>query len=255
MKRTIFFASLCLVFQFKMYSNTNSIVLLPYMEVKPVFELVKKIFPKEITILEAGAYTGDETITMNNFWPKSKIYTFEPDPIAYKDLKSKIKSYKNIKAYPIALGEKDGIAKFYPSKFVGNSEAPGASGSLLKPKEHITLATFVEFKNEIDVKTMTLDSWAKKYNIKSIDFLWLDMQGFELIALQHGTNILKTTKVIYTEVEFKEAYANQPLFTDVKNWLNQQGFELIAIDVELKNDKPINKEYWFGNALFIRKMH
>jgi len=73
--------------------------------------------------------------------------------------------------------------------------------------------------------------------------MWLDMQGYELNALKACSAILKTVKVILTEVEFVEAYEGQYLFVEVKQWLEQQGFTMIA-----RTAYP----HWFADALFVR---
>ena len=60
--------------------------------------------------------------------------------------------------------------------------------------------------------------------IKEMDFLKIDIQGGELLALENSIEKLKTCLVIQTEVEFLEMYKNQPLFADVANFLKSQGF-------------------------------
>ena len=67
--------------------------------------------------------------------------------------------------------------------------------------------------------------------IDHIDFMWLDMQGFELNALKNSQIAFNTT-LIYCEVEFIEFYEGQYLYHDVKEWLEANGFEIIAVDFD-----------------------
>jgi len=89
----------------------------------------------------------------------------------------------------------------------------------------------------------TFDAWAKDHAVDHIDFMWLDMQGYELHALKASPNILKTVKVILTEVEFVEAYEGQYLSYDIKDWLEKNGFVMIAQNISAG---------WYGDMLFVR---
>ena len=61
-------------------------------------------------------------------------------------------------------------------------------------------------------------------DIKKIDMLWLDMQGVELEVMKSAPNIMNSVKVVYTEVDFVEAYKGQALWPELRSWLESQGF-------------------------------
>lgn len=212
-----------------------------------VLNYVSKYLSKDPVILEAGSCMGDDAVKMSTMWPESTVHAFEPVPRLFDMVQKNTKGIDRIKTYKLALSDKKGVAKFYTSEFehANHPGGTGCSSSLLAPKEHLKYASHVSFKEVIEVPTLTLDEWAQEYKVKRIDFMWLDMQGTELNALKAGTNILKTTKVIYTEVELVEAYEGQYLYSDVKKWLEGQGFELVARD--------FHDRMWCGNAIFVRK--
>lgn len=224
-----------------------------------VLKFVKDYLPQNPIVLEAGAYNGVDTKIISTLWPKGRIHAFEPVPELYEVLKKSTSSVKNITCYKTALSDKKGTASFYVSEYESNPGIPGASGSLLAPKEHLKYATDVKFPKKITVDTITIDQWAKHYKIEYIDFMWLDMQGHELTALKHSLSILPTVKLIYTEVEFVKAYDGQAVYQEVKEWLNEQGFEVLAIDfnekvASLGDAIPVGQgDNWYGNVLFIRK--
>lgn len=205
--------------------------------------IVQKYLPKNPIILEAGAFDGNDSIRMAKKWVNGTIHCFEPIPDLYEQLEINIKNWNNIYSHQLAIGEHEGIIDMYVSELVENPGKTFASSSLLPPKHHLTYAPYVEFPKSIKVATTTFDLWAEKHCIPSVDFLWLDMQGYELNALQASPKILDTVKVILTEVEFVEAYKGQYLFKDMKKFLEKKGFTLIAID---------KREIWFGDALFVR---
>jgi len=75
------------------------------------------------------------------------------------------------------------------------------------------------------VSTSTLD--IALHDIARFDFLKLDIQGFELPALQHASSVLARTNVVHCEVSFAEIYAGQALFSEVESLLRAQGFDFI----------------------------
>lgn len=219
-------------------------------DARAVLNFSKRFLPNNPIVVEAGAFNGLETKHMALLWPKGQIHAFEPVPEIYKWLKKTTHSLPNVFTYKLALGNNTGKTSFMPSVSKNN---PYASGSVLKPKEHLNFATHVQFEKPIAVDMVTLDEWAKNRNINHVDILWLDMQGFELHTLMASKTILNTVKLIYTEVEFVEAYEGQYLYKDVKAFLESKGFKLIAKD--FKDSEANNKnikigQRWYGNALF-----
>ena len=71
------------------------------------------------------------------------------------------------------------------------------------------------------VQTVRLDEVEE---IAGLMFLQMDIQGAELMALQHGENRLREALVLHLEVEFLPLYLDQPLFSDVEQFLRQRGY-------------------------------
>lgn len=201
--------------------------------------LIKKHLPQNPVIIDCGAHVGADSIELSKILPKSKIYSFEPVPTIFKSLKNSTKNYNNIECFQIALSDKDGEAHFFVSS--GESDA---SSSLMNPTGHKEFHPDVNFNEEILVQTMSLDSWAEKKNIKKVDFLWLDMQGYELNMLKASKYILRTVSVIHTEVSISNTYEGVVLYPEYRLWLESQGFK-VAVEAIPKNSD-------MGNVLFIR---
>lgn len=201
--------------------------------------LLKRYLPNNPVILEAGAFDGTDTLAMINIWPNATIYAFEPDKDSYKLCYERVQTKKNVQTFNLALGDKNGEANFFKS---GGSSA-GESSSLLMPKDHLKFHPSIRFDHTDIVNVVTLDDWANNNKVEKIDFLWLDMQGFELKALQHGENILKTVNVILTEVSLVETYYEVPLYAEYKEWLQSRGFKVIKEALFYKD---------MGNVLFGR---
>lgn len=225
-------------------NNAYLNALLSFNHPQEALTLAARYLPRDPVIIEAGAYDGAESLVMARKWPQGMVYSFEPIPYLYENLVKTTELQSNIHTYPLAVGDKVGQASMYVSESLNNPGIPSQSSSLLAPKEHLNYCSHVLFKKVITVPVTTFDVWAEQNNIDHVDLMWLDMQGYELNALMASPKILSTVRVILTEVEHVEAYANQYQFEEVKSWLEGQGFEMIAQN---------NYCSWFEDALFVRK--
>jgi FkbM family methyltransferase len=62
---------------------------------------------------------------------------------------------------------------------------------------------------------------------KTVDFLKLDIQGFELRSLQAALTTLSRTAVVHCETEFRQIYSEQPLFPQVHSFLTAHNFTFV----------------------------
>lgn len=88
----------------------------------------------------------------------------------------------------------------------------------------------------------TIDSWADSQGVDRVDFLWLDMQGYEMEALSGASRILPTVAAIHMEVSNIQLYEHAPLYPEVRERLAAWGFRP-AIEAVFRIG---------GNVLFVR---
>lgn len=200
---------------------------------------IEKFLPKNPIIVEGGAHKGIDTAQMAELWPDAQIYAFEPHPLFFKKLCSRMHSYKNVICSSLALSNKTSWQEFSLSSF----GFTGAS-TILKPSL-LFFKTYpgIIFHKKIGVHSVNLDDWAQKNGIDHIDFLWLDLQGAEPLVLMHCPKILKTIEVIYTEVNYIPLYVNGILYEQLKAFLQEQGFR------EIYEIHPHGAK---GNVLFVK---
>ena len=216
--------------------ESHKVARLPYNDTNSVLNFVRHYLPANPVIVEAGGCDGNDSKHMAKFWPKGHVYTFEAVPELFEKIKVRAQHNKNIHPYLKALSDKDGHATFYLSVDNSAPDRISVSSSLLPPKEHLTGAPFVTFPYAIEVETVSLDSWAKQEGVNHVDFLWLDMQGYELNMVM-ASELAKNARAIWTEVEFIEAYAGQYQFNDVLAWMEANGFYLAATNFNLNAQK------------------
>jgi FkbM family methyltransferase len=202
--------------------------------------------PQHPVIVEAGACTGTDTITMHAYWPGSTIHAFEPVPSLYDRLCARVRTYPSIHTYSYALSNANGTSTLYVAE---KKEKPGKAtqaSSLRKPKERLHVSP-IQFPRTITVETITLDTWAAHYTIAHVDFLWLDLQGHELAVLQAASLVLKTVTAVFVEVAFMEAYEGQPTMSMITDFLASHKFVLVG------RDFTDQSHHFFGNLLFAKQ--
>lgn len=160
------------------------------------------------------------------------------DPPVYKrllDLKiARLNAFDADTRQHAALREAHGADLQLFSDIVADGErhtlhlAAPASGmsSLLKPSaRHLAFFNgfdrFGEIHSTEEVQTTRLDDVA---GLPDLDYLKMDIQGAELMALEHGRERLAKCAAVQLEVSFVPLYENQPTFGEIDAWMRAQGF-------------------------------
>lgn len=121
------------------------------------------------------------------------------------------------------------------------------------------LGELMQVEQQLQVQTHRLDDIQ---DAAGADFLKLDVQGAELMILEHACECLSSVSVIQCEVEFVELYQGQPLMADVDAFLRSQGFCFLRFSYTMgRAFKPfqqvndihaaISQMLW-GDAIYVR---
>ncbi|MBQ5950477.1 FkbM family methyltransferase, partial [Massilia sp. ST3] len=92
-----------------------------------------------------------------------------------------------------------------------------------------------------------------------VDFLKLDIQGFELPVLRHAPQVLARTNVVHCEVSFAPIYAGQALFSEIEVLLREAGFYLLDFHslcryASADPGAPRSRDrLGWGDAMFLRE--
>ena len=209
-----------------------------------------------LTIFDIGACEGEDSIRYKKTFRKAKVFSFEPLPKNLEKIKKTVSRHSfqhEIEIIPVALSDKNGVAKFY----VSSGTPPGKetnelwdygnkSSSLLSPSEELKKHhPWLKFNSQIDVKTQRMDSFCEERKIDSVDFIHMDVQGAELQVLAGAGGLLNEIKAIWLEVENVELYQSQPLKKEVEKFMHSHGFvRLIDTVNHLSGDQfYYNKNY------------
>lgn len=187
------------------------------------------------TIFDLGARDLRESIWFSKVYPSSMVHAFECNPDMIQLIKSTY-TYPGVIFNSLAINSYNGACEFHKVNqektktknglpdYIKRDGNPGAS-SLYKSTGSI-------YENDvIKVDCMRLDRYMEANELRSIDLLWMDIQGAELTALQSLGNKISDVKIIHTEItRGQPEYEGQAMFDDVNNFLTDNGFVLHSVD-------------------------
>jgi len=194
--------------------------------------------------IDIGSNIGYYSLLAENLvGPKGKIFSFEPTPRTFKILKENTINFKNVKINQLALLDKEGLVSFtdYGSQYaVFNTLKKRIDKDFFKGKKTKT----------IKIKTIILDEYCKKNNIKP-NFIKIDAEGTEYLILRGMSHILKSSRpLISLEVSGDEEW-EENCQESIKILLdnNYKVFE-IMFDGKLV-EHIIKEKYSYDNLVFI----
>lgn len=190
-------------------------------------------------VLHIGAHQAEELSLYMSLGIKKVIWV-EACPEIFKTLSKIISRIPEQKAYNCLISNIDEKEhKFY----ITNN---GQSSSLLELEKHKIFHPEVSVINTAVLKSKKCDTLIadNKINMLDYNFLNLDIQGTELLALQGLENNLKFIDYIYTEVNTGEVYKNCAKVYEIDEFLKKRGFERVEIAMT---------DWEWGDAFYLRK--
>jgi len=226
-------------------AGIGSIYYLGFQDPRLTLFFVKNLNPKD-TFIDIGSNIGYYSLlAKNSVGLKGRVYSFEPTPRTFKILKENTINFKNVKINQLALLDKEGLASFtdYGSQYaVFNTLKKRADKDFFRGKKTKT----------IKIKTIILDEYCKKNNIKP-DFIKIDAEGTEYLILQGMSYVLKSLKpIISLEMGGGEEWKRN--CQESAKILLKNNYLPFEITFEGNLDRTIIKEkYGCENLIFVPK--
>lgn len=206
----------------------------------PFTTLVEKYGIRPKGVFHIGANTGQEAQQYLDKGVENQIW-IEPIPEIFEQLQ------KNIESNPHALAIQACVSNKSLQTVVFNiTNNNGESSSFLPLAKHLEYHPTVQNVNAIEMITITADDIIETAHIdmQHYDFLNLDIQGAELLALQGMEKNLKHINYVYTEVNVDELYQGCALMHQIDEFLESHGF--VGVECKLTDCQ-------WGDKFYIRK--
>jgi FkbM family methyltransferase len=210
--------------------------------------LLKYLNKKNIKVIfDVGANVGQFANLILRTNPNATIYSFEPHPASFKKL-SEIK-HDNFNCFNIGLGEKTSTMTLYDYK-----DKEGSSHAALS-KDVITNIHNSEAQ-AIEVEIKRLDDFCNENKIDEIDFLKIDVEGFELDVLKGASHFIKDKKIKYIQFEFNSNnLISRTRLKDFEDILEGYNFYRLMSDgmIPLKNENLLFKEIFAFQNIYAER--
>lgn len=161
------------------------------------------------TAIDIGANKGQFSLFMARSFPAARVIAFEPLPGPAAIFRQLFAANPRVTLHQAAIGPNPGEQQI-------NVSHRDDSSSLLPitPRQQ-ALFPGTGLKETITVPVGPLQDFLSSQDIAGPALLKLDVQGFELAALQGCASLLQHFAYVYVECSFVELYAGQALAGDV----------------------------------------
>jgi FkbM family methyltransferase len=167
--------------------------------------ILPSILKKNSIIFDLGANVGYYSAIFSFYSPKGKIFSFEPGFKNYYYLQLNLKTFKNI--------------------YLSNDAISNFSG---KKRDTIHTIWNVEIEERI-LNFIKLDDFIKKNKIDKIDLIKIDIDGYELEALQGMNNILKNFNPYFIIEIMPKSKLRNKTSRDIINYMKKYNYKIIKI--------------------------
>jgi len=193
------------------------------------------------TVIDVGANRGQFSLLARHCYPGADLISLEPLSAPAARFRKVFAGERQVTLHQSALGLTSGQASMYVS---GHDD----SSSLLPiTDEQERLFPGTKAVARETVRVGPLSEFIRRESIEEPAMLKLDVQGYELEALNACEDSLDRFAYICAEASFVELYRQQVLAGDLILWLNEHGFALVCVygTVSDKSGRAIQADMLF----------
>lgn len=193
------------------------------------FEFIARFLPARPTVVFAGAHNGIELRKVLQTWPEGDVHAFEPDPFIFPALHEDF-SGAGCRANHAALHARDGQILSLRTR-----NGLGSQSTLFEPTEGDYQTTWPSIYESLhqgtrrDVMTLALAPYFRRVGVKSVHFIYLDVECSELNALRGAREMLRNVSVLHLEVQNVELCKGGALWPEVLHFLRARGFRPLIL--------------------------
>ena len=222
--------------------NDDNVVNTYPKNISPMFLWMQKLnLPKKPKILDIGANIGMFSLSYASIFKGAEIHSFEPVPFIYNYL------CKNLEINP-HLNH-----KIYPHNFGLSNRVEQKQLSIPEPYQHeryndnidIRLYSVLgEGEERFNAKFVPLDLWVKKSQIEAVDFIKIDVEGYEYLVLEGAKKTLKSFRpVVMFELNDMTLTLSNRSKKEYIYLAKDNGYEIFGLEYGWKNELlPIQSE-------------
>ena len=186
---------------------------------KPILSMIFKLIKPNFTIFDIGTNIGWYTLNIAKIFPDAKIFSFEPIPLIFGELKANLdlNGFKNVEIHNFGFSDREDKLTFY----VNPEETVSAS------LKNISESTNIQ---EIACFVKRLDDFVVAHDVENLDFIKCDVEGAELLVFKGGLKAIKQYQpIVFAEMLRKWSAKFNYHPNDIIKLLSQIGYRCFKI--------------------------
>lgn len=201
----------------------------------PIEELLATYGQAPVTgILHVGAHLAEEAVSYDRF--DVPVWWVEGNPGVIPKLQRVVNQWPRQELIHALVTDGFGEIRFNVTNY------EGMSSSIFDFGTHTQDSPDTVYVQELALPSTTIDWLAAEYEIKA-NFLNLDIQGAELLALKGATSFLESVDYLYTEVSTGPVYIGGALMDQLDEYL--KGFKRVETNLGMHRGRH-------GDAFYVR---
>lgn len=184
---------------------------------EPLFRRIAAYLLKHVcskgTVLDCGAWIGDNAIPWAKLIPDNKVAAFDPSPrnCEYIHYLVTLNAVSNVSIYKIGLSDKDEIISTDSENL-----------------DHCTFTSDTSKSNKIQAHA--LDTLFRQNILSNVKFIHIDVEGMEWNVLRGAEHMLQTNRPI---VAYEVHLTTDKHIDDIKQYLKGMNYVVFLINEEL----------------------
>jgi FkbM family methyltransferase len=184
-------------------------------------------------VLHCGAHTGEEAEAYHRAGI-NRVLWVEGNPELIPELEAHVLPYGHRVCQALITDKDD-------EEIVFNITNNMQSSSIYEFGTHTIVSPDVHFTHQLRLRTARLDTLSNVHNMEYLNFLNLDLQGAELVALKGLGELIQQFDYIYTEINRDELYLGCARLPELDSYLT----DFKRVETRMAGDAG------WGDSLFI----
>lgn len=181
---------------------------------EPELLYIHQVLKDDSVFIDIGTNKGIYLYQAEKVIQNGTIFGFEPNQSLVDYIKP---LFPKVKLFPLAVSSSSGTSVLHIPKKGNGLQDTRAS-----------LEAMGEGVEKIEIRTITLDDWAKQEGVSKIDLVKIDVEGHEFDSIKGCAQILKTFQPIFI-IEIELRHANYPI-NEIFDFITGFGYDVFYFD-------------------------
>lgn len=189
---------------------------------------------KEPVIFDCGAAHGFFTLEITKDLSGSKVFVIEPVKKNFDILEGLFKDNKKVTLIKAGVSDRVGSEPIFVAECNGSCDGSSFVNRGIFRHEMFKMSS----ENS---EVTTVDAICEKYEVEEISILKLDVEGYEMKALQGAKKMLKDGKIKFIMIEYGTTFKDANItLAALMNYMSELGYKCYDV---VKTGLP---EHWHG---------